>query len=435
MLTKKQKRVLDFIKDYSDKKGYSPSLEEIQRRFKHASVSTAHFHVSKLMKSGHLQKIGNRARAIIIPPNESLIRIPLLGTIAAGEPIEAIEEKETIAIPKIKTSKKGNLFALRVAGDSMIEENILDGDIIVIKQQQFAKNGEKIVALLDGREATLKKYYKERDHIRLQPANKALEPIILKKNADIQIQGIVVDVISESQNQATLSLFGDQDAPKKKRVAGGITTSDLILSAHIANNDKVFREILKLHVPIGSTVADVTYGKGVFWKKVPKENYKLLPTDIKSGVDCKNLPYQHNSIDCIVLDPPYMEGLFRRNSDHLAGNGTHKAFRSAYSNGQTTDNGPKYHDAVLDLYFKACKEALRVLRKRGLLIVKCQDEVSANKQRLTHVEIINECAKMNFYCKDLFVVVRQNRPAVSRLKKQVHARKNHSYFLVFQLTN
>src|SRR5256885_17178594 len=127
-----------------------------------------------------------------------------------------------------------------------------------------------------------------------------------------------------------------------------------------------------------------------------------------------------------------MEGLFRRSSNHLAGGGTHAAFREHYSNGEAVEeSSPKWHAAVLDLYFKAAREARRVLKNQGVLIVKCQDEVSANRQNLTHVEIINEYEKMGFYTKDLFVVVRQNQPGVSRLKKQVHARKNHSYFLVF----
>src|SRR5690606_24416715 len=109
------------------------------------------------------------------------------------------------------------------------------------------------------------------------------------------------------------------------------------------------------------------------------------------------------------------------------------SFREAYSNGDATDGGPKYHDAVVDLYLRAGLEARRVLRPGGALIVKCQDEVSANKQRLTHVEIITAYEDMGFYCKDLFVLVRRNAPGVSRCKRQVHARKNHSYFLVFEL--
>ena len=115
----------------------------------------------------------------------------------------------------------------------------------------------------------------------------------------------------------------------------------------------------------------------------------------------------------------------------MAGGGSHAAFRENYSNGNATKGGPKWHAAVTDLYFKAGAEAWRVLRDDGVLIVKCQDEVSANKQWFTHVEIINEYARIGFYAKDLFVVVRTNRPVVARLKKQVHARKNHSYFLIF----
>lgn len=433
MLTKRPKEVLDFIKTYVAKRGYSPSLDEIRRHFKFASVSTAHFHVSRLQEGGYLEKIVGKARAISVPKREAFIKIPLLGTIAAGEPIEAIPKREFIAVPKTKLSHGDDVYALRVIGNSMIDENINSGDIVLVRHQEVAENGQKVVALIDNHEATLKKFYRERDHIRLQPANKTLEPIIVRSDRDIKIQGIVVDIISESPKTTSRTLFGDDAPLKKRRIARGISTSDLVVSAHTATNDKVFPEILKLHVPLGATIADVTYGLGVFWKDVPKQNYKLLATDLKTGVDCRKLPYKEQSVDCLVLDPPYMEGLFRKNRGHLAGNGTYKAFRSAYSNGQTTNEGPKYHDAVLDLYFKAGKESSRVLKKNGIMIVKCQDEVSANKQRLTHVELINEYAKMGFFCKDLFVVVRQNRPAVSRLIKQVHARKNHSYFLVFQL--
>jgi len=175
----------------------------------------------------------------------------------------------------------------------------------------------------------------------------------------------------------------------------------------------------------------VTFGKGIFWKHVPRDHYRLLPSDITTGVDCRNLPYADESIDCVVLDPPYMEGLFRRTEAQLAGSGSYAAFRATYSNGEAVARGPKYHQAVLDPYFKAGREAYRVLRPQGVLIVKCQDEVSANRQHLTHVEIINDYQSIGFYAKDLFVLVRPNRPAVSRMKKQVHARKNHSYFIVF----
>jgi tRNA G10 N-methylase Trm11 len=217
-----------------------------------------------------------------------------------------------------------------------------------------------------------------------------------------------------------------------KRTQGGEATTDLVVSARIAGNADIFPDVLALHVPVGSIVADVTHGGGVFWRNVPPEAYELRASDIATGVDCRDLPYLDGEIDCVVLDPPYMEGLFRKKTTEMAGTGTHAAFRQFYSNEEATDEpGPKWHDAVLDLYYKAGAEAWRVLRDDGIFIVKCQDEVSANKQRLTHVELINEYAKLGFYAKDLFVVVRANRPVVSRMKKQVHARKNHSYFLVF----
>lgn len=219
---------------------------------------------------------------------------------------------------------------------------------------------------------------------------------------------------------------------RTRRSQGGVATSDVVLSAQVNVNAEIFPQVLELHVPRGARIADVTYGKGVFWQKVDPEAYELLPSDLKTGVDCTALPYEDDSFDAVVLDPPYMEGLFRSTEDRLAGSGSHAAFRDSYSDGKRTNgSGPKWHDAVLDLYFRAGAEAKRILKPNGVFIVKCQDEVSANRQRLTHVELINHFETRGFYTKDLFVVVRRNRPGVSRMVKQVHARKNHSYFLVF----
>jgi DNA methylase len=229
----------------------------------------------------------------------------------------------------------------------------------------------------------------------------------------------------------------DEEVSKNKRTQGGIATSDLVLSAYLDGNENIFPKILDLHVPKGSLIADVTWGKGVFWKKVPIADYEVLSTDVLMGIDCRDLPYEDNSIDCVVLDPPYMEGFYRTENDQKAGSGTHSAFSQAYSNGDESNDDTqnigtkKWHAAVTDMYFKASAEAYRVLKKKGVFIVKCQDEVSAGKQWFTHVEIINELEKIGYYSKDLFVIIRTNKPAVSRLKKQVHARKNHSYFLVF----
>ncbi len=227
----------------------------------------------------------------------------------------------------------------------------------------------------------------------------------------------------------------------KKRKQGGESTSDLVMSSYLAGNADVFPEILKLHVPKGSIIADVTWGKGVFWRNVPNGKYKLLATDISMGVDCRKLPYAAESIDCVVLDPPYMEGFYRKAGSIKAGSGTHSSFSNAYSNGDEVNDDnenvgtKKWHAAVTDMYFKAGTEAHRVLKKDGILIIKCQDEVSAGQQWLTHVEIINEYENNGFYTKDLFIVMRTNKPSVSRLKKQVHARKNHSYFLIFVKKN
>lgn len=229
--------------------------------------------------------------------------------------------------------------------------------------------------------------------------------------------------------------------PKQSTLAGDSVdqgTDDLILSAYVAGNAKVFPQILDLHVPEDATIADVTYGKGVFWKNVPDGHYDVKGTDIDPGkspsgdsVDCRDLPYEDASLDCVVLDPPYAEGYYRRNKDQLAGSGSHESFREAYSDGQARSGGSKYHQAVLDVYFRAGEEAYRVLRNEGVFIVKVQDEVSANTQELTHIQITNYYEDMGFYTKDLFVTVRPNRPAVSGMKTQVHARKNHSYFLVY----
>ncbi len=219
----------------------------------------------------------------------------------------------------------------------------------------------------------------------------------------------------------------------KRKAPSGVVTSDLVVSARVAGNAEIFPQILDLHVPRGATVADVTYGKGVFWKLVDKNAYHVIASDIATKVDCRMLPYGDETFDCVVLDPPYMEGFYRNANASLAGAGNYQAFRKYYSgNREAKSESKKYHAAVINMYIQAGKEASRVLRQKGVAIVKCQDEVSANQQWLTHVEIINAYTENGFYAKDLFVAVRANRPAVSRILKQVHARKNHSYFLVFE---
>jgi hypothetical protein len=212
----------------------------------------------------------------------------------------------------------------------------------------------------------------------------------------------------------------------KRVVKNGRATNDLVLSAYLDGNDDLFPRILQLYVRPGSVIADVTYGKGVFWKNVPQNGYKLMATDIQDGTDCRDLPYGDCEIDCVVLDPPYMH-----TPGGTAHTSTHAAFENHYrNNGSGAQTSSKYHEAVLDLYRDAGREARRVLKNRGVFIVKCQDEVCANRQRFTHIELIQIYQDMGFVAEDLFVIVRNNRPGVSRMVRQVHARKNHSYFVL-----
>ena len=199
MLTPTKQKVLKFINSYSEKRGLSPTLEEIRKGLRLNSISTIHQHVQELENSGHLKKKSKLHRSIEIPKNQEMIRISLLGVISAGNPIEAIQEKETIAVPKSKVDGMGEIYALRVQGDSMIDDGINDGDTILIKKQETAENGQKVVALLNGYEATLKTFYKEKGHVRLQPANNNYQPIIIKNKQDISIQGILFDVIKSGE--------------------------------------------------------------------------------------------------------------------------------------------------------------------------------------------------------------------------------------------
>jgi len=196
-ITKRQKETLDFIKAYRKKNGYAPSLEEIKRHLKLSSVSTAHHHVKALETLGYLKKDENQPRGISVNAAEQMVQIPLMGLIAAGAPIAALEAHEIIAIPRNRLPRETkNIYALKVVGQSMIDENINDGDIIIVKHQATANNGEKVVALLDQSDVTLKTFFAERGQIRLQPANKKMEPIIVRHGSTgFAIQGVVLDVI------------------------------------------------------------------------------------------------------------------------------------------------------------------------------------------------------------------------------------------------
>jgi hypothetical protein len=224
----------------------------------------------------------------------------------------------------------------------------------------------------------------------------------------------------------SLSLLRPGERRKKRVVKNGLPTNELVLSASLNGNDRAFPEILQLYVRPGSVVADVTYGRGVFWRHVPAKMYNVKATDIQDGVDCRNLPYKNGEIDCVVFDPPYMHS--PGGTAHVS----HKPFEKHYrNNGSGNQTESKYHEAVLDLYREGGLEAYRVLKEQGVLIVKCQDEVCANRQKFTHVEIMRMYEEIGYIAEDLFVIIRTNHPGVSRMVRQVHARKNHSYFLVF----
>ncbi len=218
---------------------------------------------------------------------------------------------------------------------------------------------------------------------------------------------------------------------------------DLILSAYTADSSEVLPNILELHVPDNAKIADVTYGKGVFWKNVDEEKYDLLKTDIDpeksqrdESVDCRDLPYEDESLDAVILDPPHIEGYYRKEKDQLPGSGSHSSFRESYSNSEVIESSGKYHKKVLNMYFDAGREAYRVLKDDGILIAKIIDEVCANRQELTHIQVTNHYEdELGFYTKDLFVQVRDSKPSINGLKNQIHARKNHSYYMVYQKTD
>jgi hypothetical protein len=203
-----------------------------------------------------------------------------------------------------------------------------------------------------------------------------------------------------------------------------------VYSAYVAHNPPVFARLMALHVPVGGLVADVTYGRGTFWKDIAPDIYRVLPSDIETGTDLRSLPYADGSLDAVVLDPPYMEGLYRLVHQAPV---SHGDFRDRYSQAVAVDgSGVKYHAAVLEMYRLGIAEAARVLRARGILVVKCQDEVSNHRQHLTHVDVVLYARESGLVEVDLFVVVRPDRPSVGRIKRQQHARKRHSYFLVFK---
>ncbi len=195
-LTKRQKEVFDFIREYLEREGYAPSLEEIGERFGLSSVATVHKHVQNLVEKGLLRKAWNRSRSIEVVDRSSApqpVAVPLLGSVAAGVPIEAVATPDSIEVPAEMVGSR-ECYALRVRGDSMIEDHICDGDIVVLERREVPRDGETVVALIDREECTLKKIYRDGGKVRLVPANTALRPLEVPAES-VSVQGVVIGLL------------------------------------------------------------------------------------------------------------------------------------------------------------------------------------------------------------------------------------------------
>ncbi len=197
-LTRRQKQILDFLQGYISEHGYAPSFEEIAEHFTFRSLATVHEHLTNLERKGYIQRAHNESRSIEVVPlpgQTGAVELPLLGQVAAGEPIEAVGDQEAIAVPVDLIPRRGSSYVLRVRGDSMIDEHIESGDFIVVHSRQDAVDGEMVVALVDNTSATVKRFYREAGGwIRLQPANENVRPIRVHED-NVLIQGIVVGVM------------------------------------------------------------------------------------------------------------------------------------------------------------------------------------------------------------------------------------------------
>ena len=193
-LTPRQKQILEFIQQFVERHGYSPSLEEIAESFDIASVNAVFKHLAALEKRGFIHRASNQARSIQLLSRPSGVQLPMLGLVAAGSPIEAVAADEMISVPDDFMSQGNRNFVLKVKGDSMIDEHIEDGDLIVVEGRRTASDGEMVVALVDNDKATFKRLYREGDRVRLQPSNPSYEPIIVAADR-VQVQGVVIGVM------------------------------------------------------------------------------------------------------------------------------------------------------------------------------------------------------------------------------------------------
>ena len=196
-LTRRQKEILDYLGQHIEEKGYAPTIEEIGDQFGLRSLATVHKHLTNLQDKGLIKRAWNRSRALELVPTHvtvQAVELPLLGRVAAGTPIEAIQASETIFVPEDMVGR-GRTYVLQVKGESMIEEQIRDGDYVIVEDRTMARDGEMVIALLDGENVTLKKLYREPGgRLRLQPANSQMQPIVVNAE-DVRIQGVVIGVL------------------------------------------------------------------------------------------------------------------------------------------------------------------------------------------------------------------------------------------------
>src|SRR6266496_4219763 len=201
-VTARQRKVLDYIAYYFDMHQEAPTMAEIAKQFGMSSLASVHHIVSILEREGLIRRIPNVSRGIELVKQETAndnYEIPLLGIVAAGQPIEAILDYERVCIPRDMV-RQSRMFALRVRGDSMIDEQIRDDDYVIIQSQHTAENGQTVIALIDGSDATVKRFYRGRNHVRLEAANPRYKPIIVRPPDRLQIQGVVVGVIRKYKN-------------------------------------------------------------------------------------------------------------------------------------------------------------------------------------------------------------------------------------------
>ena len=195
-LTKRQREILDYLNEFIEQHGYAPSLEEIGRRFGLSSLATVHKHLTNLQEKGFIKRAWNRSRSVELMPTRlgrGAFDLPLLGHVAAGVPIEAVVSSETVSVPEDLVGKR-DTYALRVRGESMIDEQIRDGDVVIVEDRKTAENGETVIALLQGSDVTLKKFYRDNGRIRLQPANDSMRPLVVDPD-QVQVQGVVIGVM------------------------------------------------------------------------------------------------------------------------------------------------------------------------------------------------------------------------------------------------